>query len=665
MTTDPSDPFNRSLQQATTHLQQGKVNEALDLLRELLREQPENVVVLHLLGIAQRRGGMLDQAVQLQESILRKEPEFAAAFQELGICHSTAGRSDEAIAAFRRATEIDARMVNSWKYLGDLLLAQGDIDAAFEAYAQCPVEGDQDPVLERAREMLRANQPGQADQILRAFLKRHGQDARALYLLAQVAIRIGAVTDAMDLLESVLDAAPGHTQARFEYVNLLSRRQRYPEALAAAETLIEAAPDQVPFHLLKAALLDRTGQYPAAAEILRTLLDNNPGQAHVWTGLSTLQRTMGQQPEAITSLHKAIDVQPDRGEAWYLLADLKVYRFSDAQVQAMSRSLEHAAAGSEDEVFYSFALGRAFEDRSDWTAAFEHYERGNRAQKRRSRFDLEHHLTTLNSLRSVTNADFLRSRMATAQADADEAVPVFIVGLPRSGSTLVEQVITAHSQVDGTMELPILATLVKELNYRQRKANRSAWPQALTELDEADFREIGREYLERSRILRGDQPFFVDKMPNNFEYAALIRLALPRARIIDVRREPMANGFSAFRQLFLAGQEWSYDLADIGRYYRAYERLMTHWDAVLPGYIHRIDYEALIEDPRPEIERLLACLALEVEPACFEPHRNSRPVRTASSEQVRQPMYRDALTHWKHFESQLEPLRAALAASEE
>lgn len=649
--------FDQSLQRASTQLQRGQINEAIERLRALLREQPESIPVLHLLGIAQRRAGYLDQALQIQQGILAREPDFAAAFQEIGLCHRTAGRVAEAQAAFRRAVGIDPRLANSWKFLGDLALEQGDADAALECIARIPAEDGRDPVLERIVELLEGERLGKAEKLARAYLERHPTNAKVLYLQSRIATRLGAVTDAMRALEATLSAEQRHVDARYDYVNLLSRRQRYREALAQADRLLADAPGEPRFRVLKAALLDRSGSYREAAAILKGLLKEDPSQAHIWTGLATLQRTLGERADAIASLHRAIDAQPARGEAWYQLADLKVYRFTGAQMQAMRTSAEHAPPGSEDEIHFCFALGRALEQREEWDLAFEYYARGNRARRGSARWDPAQHEALIAALREVADPGLFERLDG---AGCPDPAPIFIVGLPRAGSTLVDQIVTAHSQVDGTMELPILASLVQELNYRQGRQQRPAWPQALQDLDAGACRALGEEYLERARILRGNRPYFVDKMPNNFEYAALIRLALPNARIIDVRREPLANGFSAWRQLFRTGQEWSYDLEDIGRYTRAYRDLMAHWDRVLPGAVHHVQYERLVEQPRQETEALLAFLDLPVEPACFEPQSNPRAVRTASSEQVRLPLYREALEHWKHFERHLGPLREAL-----
>jgi len=646
-----------AINQAALLIEQGKASIAAEILENLLRDHGENLMARHLLGVCQRKSNHLDQAMQTQREILRLHPDFAAALQELGLSLRLAGKRSEAMAAFRHATEIDPRLVNSWKFLGDMAVQLGDEATAIHAYAQYPASSPHDPMLARALELIAGRKMGLADILIRSYLKRFPRDALALYEQSRIAVDFGAITEAMELLESVLAIEPLNFQARTDYINLLSRRQRYAEALTQVDWLLAAEPDHQSHQLLKASLLERCGKYQQAAEILRSILKVRPGQSAVWTGLAMLQRTMGQQPEAIISLHKAIDHEPERGEAWYQLADLKVFNFSDAQIAAMRGSLEHAEPHSENQIYFQFAIARALEGRGEFQEAFRFYAEGNRSRARTSAFKPEEYRRFIQAMINVCTPDLFRELEGSGCQDAS---PIFVVGLPRSGSTLVEQILTSHSQVDGTMELAHLATLVKELNFRQQKSRREVYPMAMADLESTDCATIGRTYIERSRILRGSRPFFVDKMPNNFEHIGLIQLALPKARIIDVRRDPMANGFSAFRQLFRAGQDWSYDLSHIGFYYGQYLELMKHWDRVLPGKVHHVSYEELVGEPETIIRGMLDFLALPFEAACLQPEKNPRAVRTASSEQVRQPVYDGALDFWKRYEAWLEPLRAAL-----
>jgi tetratricopeptide (TPR) repeat protein len=657
MTKTKQQDYEQAMNRIAQAMKQGQTELATKQLRELLRENPGDLKALHLLGICLRRSGLLDQAMQLQQSVTDQEPDFAPAHQEYAICLLGTGRSDKAMEEFRRATELDPRLIMSWKKLGDLSMRKGDESGAMEAYRQCPADSDNDPLLARAIEVFHAGQFKLAEFLLCSYLEREPGDINAKYLLAQIALKVAAVSDAIILLEQCLQTEPGFHQARFDYVNLLSRRQRYEEALAESDTLLAADPENQTYQLLKASLLDRSGQFDAAVSILQAILEENPAQARVWTSLAMLQRTLGRRAEAITSLHKAIDQDPNRGEAWYLLADLRVFDFSDAQVEAMRGSANRAPKNSEDEIYFSFALARALEDHGNIDESFNYYSRGNQARARSSRFKPEEYAKSIATLKSVCTAELFESLRGGGCPDAS---PIFIVGLPRSGSTLVEQILASHSQVDGTMELATIATLLKEMNYRQQKVKRPTYPQALADVKAQDFREIGQTYIDRTRIKRGSAPFFIDKMPNNFEHIGLIQLVLPHARIIDVRRNPMANGFSAFRQLFRFGQDWSYDLAHIGQYYRSYAELMEHWDTVLPGKIHHICYEDLVADPEKEIRQLLEYLQLEYQASCLDFHKSPRPVRTASSEQVRQVIYTDALAHWKNYENRLQPLRDAL-----
>jgi len=647
----------RTFNQATDLIQQNRLTAATKLLNGMLREEPANLMARHLLGMCQRKGGQLEQAMQTQQSILGEEPGFAAACQELGLSLRLAGRRREALEAFRRATELDPRLLNSWKFLGDLAAQLGDEETAVHAYAQCPASPDTDPMLERALELIAGDKLGLADIVIRMYLKRKPLDARALYSQSTIAVQKGALTEAMELLELTLRYAPEHQAARLDYVNLLSRRQRYEEALLHIDRLLALDPASAPNRLLKASLLERSGQYESALRIVASVLKENPAQSGVWARLGALQRIMGLQPECIASLHRAIDYDPDNGQPWYLLADLKTFEFTGGQVEAMRRSVERAPKNSEDEVYFSFALASALEGRGAVDEAFAYYLRGNRAQATRSVFSPVQFANYISSVKSSTTSDVFED---LERSGFDDASPIFVVGLPRAGSTLVEQILTSHSSVDGMMELAHLSSLVKELNYRQQKKNRSIYPLALAEIDRSECLEMGREYIKRTRFLRRSAPFFVDKMPNNFEHVGLIHLVLPRARIIDVRRDPMANGFSAFKQLFQFGSEWSYKLEHIGEYYRAYLDLMEHWDRMLPGKVYRVNYELLVQQPEVEIRNLLAWLELPFEEACVTPHQNVRAVRTASSEQVRQPIYRDAVEHWKLFETHLEPLRLAL-----
>ncbi len=624
-----SDAFGQSINRATSLMQQGSTGPALDLLLDLQHQQPENQIVLFLIGMGQRKTGLLPQALETQRSVLQNHPEFAAAYQELGLCLRLSGQRREALEAFRSATEIDPKLTSSWKFLGDMALQCGEEATAIHAYSQYPSQNKDDPMLARALELIEGNKLGLADIVLRNYLSRHPGDAFALYSQSRIATKLGAVSEAIALLEASLNIAPALHEARYDYVTLLSRRQRYEEALKHAEDLIAAVPKNHSYKMLMAALLERTAQYEKAATLLQEELSENPKQALVWTGLGSVQRTLGRRAEAVTSLQKAIDCDPARGEAWYLLADLKTYTFSDAQIEAMRRSLEHVPNNSDDEVFFSFALARALEDREDYEESFKFYQRGNNTQAQLITFNPGSYDAFISSMKQQCQPDVFDRLSGEGCPDS---APIFIVGLPRSGSTLLEQMLSSHSQVDATMELAHLGSLISELNFRLQKKGHAVYPAGLENTTDEELQHIGQEYIRRTKVLRGKSPFFIDKMPNNFEHSGLIHLALPNAKIIDIRREPMAVGLSAYKQLFRAGKEWSYKLSHIGHYYLRYLELMDHWDQVLPTKVHHISYEKLIENPEQQIHDLLNYLGLPFESACLSPELNQRAVRTASSE---------------------------------
>ena len=369
------------IKQVTDLIQQGQLVKATELLNGLLHEQPENLMARHLLGMCQRKSGHLEQAMQTQQAIITAKPDFAAAYQELGLSLRLAARRREALDAFRRATEIDPRLLNSWKFLGDMAAQLGDEETAVHAYAQCPASPDTDPMLERALSLIAGGKLGLADIVIRMYLKRQPQDARALYAQSTIAVQKGALTEALELLESTLRYAPEHQVARLDYVNLLSRRQRYEEALLHIDRLLALDPASQSYRLLKASLLERSGKYEAALPLVAAVLKENPAQSTVWARLGALQRIVGLQPECIASLHRAIDCDPDNGQPWYLLADLKTFEFTPGQVEAMRRSVERAPRNSEDEVYFSFALASALEGRGVVDEAFSYYLRGSLNKK--------------------------------------------------------------------------------------------------------------------------------------------------------------------------------------------------------------------------------------------------------------------------------------------
>ncbi|MDZ4728476.1 MAG: sulfotransferase [Xanthomonadales bacterium] len=557
--------------------------------------------------------------------------------------------------------------VSAWLNQAAEHLQQGKASAANRLLKQT-LSPQPHPGLARGLELWRGGQSRQAARTLTEYSAAEPEDFRPLQVRAHIAIQAGAIDEAIALLQQCLALHSGIMALRPELSRLLMRRQRYAEALEQLNFLLEEEPEKQEFLLLKAALLDRSGQYQPAIELLQRVIRQQQELAQPptelaasFTALAMIQRTVGDQAAAIQSLQQAISHDPHSGWPWFQLADFKVYNFQTQQIEQIEGGLKQARPGSMNEVHFAFALGRALESQQAFGAAFAAYAHGNRVRAALAPFDLPAHLRELGAIRALFEQPQNHPITQSAQTNYPADCPaIFVVGLPRSGTTLVDQIITAHSAVDGTMELSIISTLIRELQQRQLKAGQIPYPAPGTQLPAEELRGMGNQYLQRASIQRADAPFFVDKMPFNFQHIGLIRKILPGARIINVRRQPMALGFSVYRQLFRFGQDWAFDLKQIAQYWLAYEDLMRFWDRLMPGQVIHVQYEELVQWPEQSIQKLLQQLYLPEQPACFRPHENQRAVRTASSEQVRQALFTDAIDYWQNFAQQLRPLRDAL-----
>jgi Tfp pilus assembly protein PilF len=505
------------------------------------------------------------------------------------------------------------------------------------------------PDLLRAGQALVENDLPVAEGLLRPYLKRRPLDVAAIRMMAELAARVGRAMDAEHLLRRALELAPGFDAARANLATLLYRQHRAPEALALLDQLASDG-DLADVHQnLRAAALGRVGGYREAITIYRDVLTRHPDQPKVWMSLAHLLKTVGDQKEAIDAYRRAIAIAPTMGEAWWSLANLKTVEFSAADLEAMEAALIEEVLGDDDKLHLHFALGKGHEDRREDDLAWGHYVRGNVQRSAELGHDPDRVTRLVDHSIALFDKPFFASRAEQGDPSAD---PIFILGMPRAGSTLVEQILASHPLVEGTMELPDLTALVRGIE---------GYPASLAQLEAGQLAELGRDYVERTRIHRQtDKPFFIDKMPNNWAYAGFIRLILPNARIIDARRHPLACGFSNYKQHYARGQAFSYDLGHFGSYYANYVRLMAHLDRVEPGAIHRVIHERLVDDPEAEVRALLAALGLDFDPACLRFHENKRAVRTASSEQVRRPISRDGLDQYKRFEAHLGPLVEAL-----
>lgn len=504
------------------------------------------------------------------------------------------------------------------------------------------------PRLIQAAAALHDNRLDVAERLLKPHLKEDPFDVRAIRMLAELAWRIGRLHDAEHLLRRAVEISPGFTAARAQLALVLGRMGRPAEALPLLDTLFEQDGEDIGHLNLKAATVARLGDFDEAIQLYESVLARAPKQPRVWMSYGHMLKTVGRQQEGITAYRKAIELNPHLGEAWFSLSNLKTVKFDEADIAAMKAALERSDLKEEDRFHLDFALGKAMHDAGKTEEAFAHFAAGNELRRKSQPYSRQDTKNAVDRAIATFTATAFAERTGGCQAPD----PIFIVGMPRAGSTLVEQILSSHSQVEGTSELPDLPAIARR---------EPGYPKRALKLSTAERTAMGDEYLQRASVQRRtDKPYFIDKLPNNWLYVPFIQLVLPNAKIIDARRHPLGCCFSNFRQHFARGQAFAYDLTDLGSYYANYVRLMAHIDDVLPGKVHRVIYEQMVEDTESEVRRLLDYCGLEFEPACLAFHETDRPVRTASSEQVRQPIYRDATDEWRRYEAHLGPLKEAL-----
>jgi predicted Zn-dependent protease len=633
---------------------------AAEQAREILSVYPGHPLARLILGAAQRVAGRAQAALDILEPLAEEQPRAAPVHLELGIARGEAGRGREAIAALRRAVQLQPGSADGWRLLADYLDADGDVSGADQARAQYIKVATKDPRLMQAAAALVDNNLPLAEARLRAHLGAHPTDVAALRMLAEVAGRLRRYKDAQELLERCLELAPSFDAARHNYAIVLNRQAKQKEALPQVERLLAKDPRNPGYLNLKAAIRANLGDSADSIKIYETVLAEHPRQPKVWMSYGHCLKTAGRQEDSVAAYRRAIAMEPTLGEAYWSLANLKTFRFSEADRHAIIKALERTDVTDDDRLHFEFALGKALEDAESYEESFAHYAKGNAVRRKQHPYSADQETRYVSRYKAQYTAEFFAERKS---AGAQSRAPIFIVGLPRSGSTLLEQILASHPLVEGTMELPDLPQIARELAGRDEVEHEAPFFDAVAALEPAELTALGERYLESTRIYRKTEaPFFIDKMPNNWLYVGLIHLILPDAGIIDARRHPLGCCFSAFKQQFARGQSFSYDLTDLGRYYRDYVDLMAHVDRVLPGRVHRVFYESMIEDTESEVRRLLEYCALPFEEQCLKFYENERSVRTASSEQVRRPIFREGMDHWRHYEPWLGPLKQTLGA---
>jgi tetratricopeptide (TPR) repeat protein len=630
---------------------------AVSIAQSLLDQVPENRDVLYMLAVSQRYQQHLPQALATLARLEELHPDYPRLFQERGHCLVAMRSVPEAVDAFERAVALNSALPGSWRALGVLYRMVGrDADAA-RADAEVAKLAGLPKAIATAFSMFGDGEIAAAEQLVRGYLLEHGDHIEGMRLLAQIGVRLDILDDAELLLQTVVARVPDYHAARYEYAVVLLGRHKHVEAKEQLEQLLAVDETSRVYRTTYATICAALGDYEQALSIYRELLDGSPADADLYLSMAHGLKTLGRQAEAVASYRAAASRRPGFGDAWWSLANLKTVAFTAVDIEQM-RALESAPrVRAVDRYHLCFALGKALEDRGEYAASFAYYERGNALKKAECRYRPAIIERNVRLQKAVCTRELFAARQG---AGCTDSAPIFIVGLPRAGSTLIEQILASHSQIEGTMELAEIPRMVGELQGRETLGAEARYPAVLAELTPEQLCRLGEKYLRETLAYRNGRPVFIDKMPNNFRHLGLIHLILPRAKIIDARREPMACCFGNFKQLFASGQQFTYSIEDIARYYRSYVELMAHWDEVLPGRVLRVQHEELVGDFEANVRRILEFCSLDFEPACLEFHKTERTVHSASSEQVRQPLNRRGLDQWRHFERWLGPLREAL-----
>jgi len=650
--------FHRAYTQAVALLERGDAVAAERELREMQRRWPGEVNSRRVLALALLAQGNNAEGIGLLEAVLAAAPDFANAMVDLAKAYRAQGRLQAAAELLRKALEQDGTLHEGWRLCGDLLVNLGDFAAARHAFQKFIDTDAYGRILEEAAQSMGREEGAKAETIFRRVLRENPNHIGALCGLAAVSMVAGFPQDAERLLRHAMKQSAHMPLIRRGLAQALLDTGDLTGSEAAIRHSLLVDPSSSASWVQLGSVLAHTMRQTAALDAYDQALKIDPNQIRVILSRGHVLKTLGRRADAEAAYLRCIELQPDFGEAYYSLADFKNYAFSDDEVSAMQQVLQNSETPDKARVQINFAVGRALEQRQQYSQAFAHYAAGNVARRRSAPFDAAAFEHKCRRVAATFTAEFLNARAGFGYADAS---PIFVVGLPRSGSTLVEQVLASHSLVEGTMELPHILRFVRELDHQGGQPD--TYPESISGLSREHLVLLGSRFIDETRIYRSGRPHFIDKMPNNFSHIGLIQLILPNATIIDVRRHPLDACFSAYKQHFAQGQSFTYDLEDLGRYYRSYLDLMDHWDRVLPGKVFHLSYEDLVRDTEPSVRKLIAHCGLEFEPACLRFHETKRSVRTASSEQVRVPIYHSGIGYWRNFESQLEPLRHSLGAT--
>ncbi len=627
----------------------GQIDRAEEICRKAIAGDAQNVNLIALLGAIQIKRKRYSDAEGWLRQAIDLAPTFAKPHEDLGAALLQQNRVAEALPVLEKATQLDPSLELAWINLGKALASRGrgrEADVAFEkAFSLNPERRK----LAHAAEHQKAGRLEEAVRLYKEILRANPENVDALRMLGIIAYAASDVDEAERLFRRAVDLAPDYVDAIIDLGNTQKEQNRYEEAIGRFREAIRLEPDNVKAHYLLASTLSPAALTFEAIAAYERVLELRPRHAGAKLGLGHMLKTVGRQAEAVQAYRDCIALKPDKGETYWSLANLKTYRLSDQDIRDMESRVGKEGIGDESRVNFMFALAKAFEDRGDFDRAWEYYSQGNATRRMLEQYDPVGTEVKNDAIVDVFSREVLAERAGLGDPDP---APIFVVGLPRSGSTLIEQILASHSRVEGTSELPYVQQVARTLD--RNRADGINYPEALLALGEKHLQALGRDYLERARMHRLEGlPHFIDKMPNNFPSAGFIHLILPNAKIIDARRYPLDSCLSCYRQLFGQGQPFTYDLTDIGEYFLQYQRLMDHWHEVMPGRVLTVQYEDVVTDFEAQVRRLLDYCELPFEESCLRFHDTERPVRTASSEQVRQPIYSKSVHFWRNHEAHL------------
>lgn len=645
------------LQAVKDSMKNNQFDAATEQLKALLEDAPEAYEAWYFLGVCHRYGESFDDSLDALARCLSLRSDFGRAHQERGHVFLARGETEQAVKAYLDAVRRNDSLVASWRQLVSLAKTLGDSGLLADASEQFAKLSQLPPALLGVRNFLAEGKLLKAEQLCRQFLKAHPKHVEGMRLLADIGVKLSILDDAEFLLESALLFEPDNQFARFDYINVLHQRQKYAKSLEQAKLLYASDPSSDRYKTALANQLVAIGDFPEALRYYDEIAQHQPGSAPIQLLRGHALKTIGQLPDAVNAYQAAYRVRPSYGDAYWSLANLKTYRFTDAEIETMAQQESATSTPMDDRIHFCFALGKAYEDRAQFDLSADYYGRGNELKRVDTAYDANRMSRQLQLQQEHLDTAYFEGRRG---AGCDSQAPIFIVGLPRAGSTLLEQILASHSQVDGTLELQNIPAIAHRLDGRRMTYETPKYPKNLHDLSADQCRLLGEEYIADTQIHRAHGLYFIDKMPNNFRHIGLIKTILPNAKVIDARRHPMACCFSGYKQLFAEGQEFTYGLQEIGQYYKDYVELMDHWDTVLPGFVLRVQYEDVVANLETEVRRILAFCELPFETACVEFYNTKRSVRTPSSEQVRQPIYQSGIDQWRHFEAYLDPLKQAL-----